>query len=118
MTLLLVLRTEQGYLYINLRKDSEYVSLQHGDEDLEAVQHERHGDGDHGHVRAEVQDKAQEDEDEQVPGQYVRVEPHRQREGLGELSRTWLFVGIGLVEAQALFGLAFALLIGLGILPG
>jgi F-type H+-transporting ATPase subunit c len=42
---------------------------------------------------------------------------HRQPEAF-ELSRTWLFVGIGLVEAQALFGLAFALLIGLGILPG
>ena len=33
---------------------------------------------------------------------------HRQPEAF-ELSRTWLFVGIGLVEAQALFGLAFAL---------
>src|ERR671916_717000 len=31
---------------------------------------------------------------------------HRQPEAF-ELSRTWLFVGIGLVEAQALFGLAF-----------
>lgn len=41
---------------------------------------------------------------------------HRQPEAF-ELSRTWLFVGIGLVEAQALFGLAFALLIGLGIIP-
>ena len=41
---------------------------------------------------------------------------HRQPEAF-ELSRTWLFVGIGLVEAQALFGLAFALLIGLGIFP-
>jgi F-type H+-transporting ATPase subunit c len=41
---------------------------------------------------------------------------HRQPEAF-EMSRTWLFVGIGLVEAQALFGLAFALLIGLGILP-
>ncbi|MGI8865397.1 MAG: ATP synthase F0 subunit C [Rubrobacteraceae bacterium] len=41
---------------------------------------------------------------------------HRQPEAF-ELSRTWLFVGIGLIEAQALFGLAFALLIGLGILP-
>lgn len=39
---------------------------------------------------------------------------HRQPEAF-ELSRTWLFVGIGLVEAQALFGLAFALLIGLQI---
>ena len=39
---------------------------------------------------------------------------HRQPEAF-ELSRTWLFVGIGLVEAQALFGLAFALLIGLRI---
>lgn len=39
---------------------------------------------------------------------------HRQPEAF-EMSRTWLFVGIGLVEAQALFGLAFALLIGLGI---
>jgi F-type H+-transporting ATPase subunit c len=37
---------------------------------------------------------------------------HRQPEAF-ELSRTWLFVG--LVEAQALFGLAFALLIGLQI---
>ncbi|MEJ7819774.1 MAG: ATP synthase F0 subunit C [Rubrobacteraceae bacterium] len=41
---------------------------------------------------------------------------HRQPEAF-ELSRTWLFVGIGLVESQALFGLAFALLIGLGIIP-
>ena len=41
---------------------------------------------------------------------------HRQPEAF-ELSRTWLFVGIGLVEAQALFGLAFALLIALGIFP-
>lgn len=41
---------------------------------------------------------------------------HRQPEAF-DLSRTWLFVGIGLVEAQALFGLAFALLIGLGIFP-
>ncbi|MBA3793766.1 MAG: ATP synthase F0 subunit C [Rubrobacter sp.] len=41
---------------------------------------------------------------------------HRQPEAF-ELSRTWLFVGIGLIEAQALFGLAFALLIGLGIIP-
>jgi F-type H+-transporting ATPase subunit c len=39
---------------------------------------------------------------------------HRQPEAL-QVSQTWLFVGIGLVEAQALFGLAFALLIGLGI---
>lgn len=39
---------------------------------------------------------------------------HRQPEAF-ELSRTWLFVGIGLVEAQALFGLSFALLIGLQI---
>ena len=35
---------------------------------------------------------------------------HRQPEAF-ELSRTWLFVGIGLVEAQALFGLVFALLV-------
>lgn len=41
---------------------------------------------------------------------------HRQPEAFQQ-SQTWLFVGIGLVEAQALFGLAFALLIGLGILP-
>ena len=41
---------------------------------------------------------------------------HRQPEAF-EMSRTWLFVGIGLVEAQALFGLTFGLLIGLGILP-
>ncbi len=39
---------------------------------------------------------------------------HRQPEAF-EMSRTWLFVGIGLVEAQALFGLAFSLLIGLQI---
>jgi F-type H+-transporting ATPase subunit c len=39
---------------------------------------------------------------------------HRQPEAFQQ-SQTWLFVGIGLVEAQALFGLAFALLIGLGI---
>lgn len=39
---------------------------------------------------------------------------HRQPEAFA-MSQTWLFVGIGLVEAQALFGLAFALLIGLGI---
>ncbi len=41
---------------------------------------------------------------------------HRQPEAFQQ-SQTWLFVGIGLVEAQALFGLAFALLIGLGIIP-
>ncbi len=39
---------------------------------------------------------------------------HRQPEAF-QTSQTWLFVGIGLIEAQALFGLAFALLIGLGI---
>ncbi|MGI8649457.1 MAG: ATP synthase F0 subunit C [Rubrobacter sp.] len=39
---------------------------------------------------------------------------HRQPEAFA-MSQTWLFVGIGLVEAQALFGLSFALLIGLGI---
>lgn len=39
---------------------------------------------------------------------------HRQPEAFAQ-SQTWLFVGIGLVEAQALFGLAFALLIGLQI---
>lgn len=39
---------------------------------------------------------------------------HRQPEAF-ETSRTWLFVGIGLVEAQALFGLAFALLLILDI---
>lgn len=39
---------------------------------------------------------------------------HRQPEAF-QYSQTWLFLGIGLIEAQALFGLAFALLIGLGI---
>src|SRR5215218_6766963 len=61
-------------LYVNLRQDSEDVSLQHGDEDLERVEDYRRGHGDdrhqssrHGEETASVQDEAQKDEDDQMP---------------------------------------------------
>src|ERR687894_1205465 len=76
----------QGYLDVNLRKNSEYVCLQHGHEDLEPEQHYRHRHRYCGHQgRPRVQDKAEEDENEQMPGQDVGVEPHGERERLGEL---------------------------------
>src|SRR5919106_781635 len=76
----------QGYLDINLRKNSEYVCLQHGHEDLEPEQHHRHGHRYYCHQgRPRVQDKAKEDKDEQVPRQDVGVEPHRERKRLAQL---------------------------------
>src|SRR5215213_2874682 len=81
----LVLLAEHCQLDVNLREYSENVSLKDRDEDLEREEYNRGGDGDHGHERPEVQDEAEEDEDDQVPRQYVGVEPHPQRERLGEL---------------------------------
>src|SRR5215210_79726 len=81
----LVLLAEHSQLYVNLCEYSENVSLEDRDEDLECEENYRGGHGDHGHERPEVQDEAEEDEDDQVPRQNVGVEPHPERERLGEL---------------------------------
>src|SRR5919202_5899793 len=70
-------------LYIDLGEYSEYVSLNYRDKDLKRVEHHGHGHGDERHDGAEVQDKAEEDEDDQVPRQDVGVKPQSQRERLG-----------------------------------
>src|SRR5215212_9473050 len=74
-------------LYVNLRQDSEDVSLQHGDEDLERVEdyrrwhgNDRHQCSRHGEETAGVKDEAQKDEDDQVPRQHVGVESYGQRD--------------------------------------
>src|SRR5215217_6647813 len=81
-------------LYVDLRQNSEDVSLQHGDEDLERVEDYRRGHGDdrhqssrHGEETASVQDEAQKDEDDQMPRQHVGVEPHGQRDRPGYLTQ-------------------------------
>src|SRR5215210_2942351 len=81
----LVILAEHCQLDVNLREYSENVSLKDRYEDLEREEDNRGGDGDHGHKRPEVQDEAEEDEDDQVPRQYVGVEPHPKRKRLGEL---------------------------------
>src|SRR5215210_1023415 len=67
-------------LYIDLRQNSEDVSLQHGDEDLERVKDyrrghcdDRHHSSGHGEEAASIKDEAQKDEDDQVPSQHVGV---------------------------------------------
>src|SRR5919107_2204925 len=77
---------EHGQLDVNLGEYSEYVSLQDGYEDLERIEHHGQGHGDYRDDRTEVQDEAEEDVDDQVPGQDVGIQPHPEREGLGELA--------------------------------
>src|SRR5919107_25946 len=83
---LLLVVAEHCQLDVDLREYSEYISLQYGHEDLEPVEHNRKWYGDERYERAEVQDQAKEHVDDQVPGQDVGVEPHPEREGLGELT--------------------------------
>src|SRR5215207_4842411 len=73
-------------LYVDLRQNSEDVSLQHGDEDLERVEdyrrghgYDRHHGSRYGEETACVKDEAQKDEDDQMPRQHVGVESHGQR---------------------------------------
>src|ERR687894_202792 len=90
--LLLLVITEHRQLDVNLREYSEYVGLQNGHEDLEPVEHhgqryrDRRDEAGHGQAATEVQDQAEEHVDDEVPRQDVGVEPHPEREGLGELS--------------------------------
>src|SRR5215210_3728341 len=78
----LVILAEHCKLYVDLREYSEYVRLEDGDEDLEGEEDYRRGHGDDRHERSEIQDEAQEDEDDQVPRQNVRVESQSERERL------------------------------------
>src|SRR5215212_1777515 len=81
---LLLLPRVQRQLYVDLREYSEYVSLYYRDKDLKRVDHHRHGHVDDRQGGIEEQDKAEEDEDDQVPRQDVGVEPHPQRQRLGD----------------------------------
>src|SRR5215216_262607 len=81
----LVILAEHRQFDVNLREYSEYVSLKDRDEDLEGEEDYRRWHGDHRHERAEVQDEAEEDEDDQVPRQDVGVESQSESERLGEL---------------------------------
>src|SRR5215211_6123975 len=81
-------------LYVNLRQNSEDVSLQHGDEDFERVEdyrrghgYDRHHGSRHGEETARIKDEAQENEDDQVPRQHVGVEPYGQRDRPGYLTQ-------------------------------
>src|SRR5919202_1421388 len=71
-------------LYVDLREYREYVGLDDRYEDLERIENYRHGHGDERHDGAEVQDKTEEDEDDQVPRQDVGIESHSQGERLGD----------------------------------
>src|SRR5215203_2391651 len=84
---LLMVLTEHGQFDVNLGEYSEYVSLQDGYEDLERVEHHGQGHGDYRDDGTEVQNEPEEYVDDQVPGQDVGVQPHPEREGLGELAQ-------------------------------
>src|SRR5829696_5686774 len=86
---LLMVLTEHGQFDVNLREYSEYVSLQDGHEDLERIEHYGQGHGDYRNDRAEIEDEPEEHVDYEVPCQDVGVEPHPEREGLGELAKNF-----------------------------
>src|SRR5215212_170008 len=84
---LLLVVAEHCQLDVDLREYSEYISLQYGHEDLEPVEHYGQGHGYYRDDRTEVEDQAKEHVDYEVPSQDVGVEPHSERERLGELAK-------------------------------
>src|SRR5215211_5848769 len=80
---------EHGQLDVNLGEYSEYVSLQDGHKDLESIKHYGQGYGDYRDEGTEVQDEPEEDVDDQVPSQDVGIQPHPERERLGELAENF-----------------------------
>src|SRR5829696_1379255 len=80
---------EHGQLDVNLGEYSEYVSLQDGHKDLESIKHYGQGYGDYRDDGTEVQDEPEEDVDDQVPSQDVGIQPHPERERLGELAENF-----------------------------
>src|SRR5215210_8254908 len=86
---LLMVLAEHGQFDVNLGEYSEYVSLQDGHEDLECIEHHGQGHGDYRDDGTEVQDEPEEDVDDQVPSQDVGIQPHPERERLGELAENF-----------------------------
>src|SRR5918994_4753065 len=84
---LLLVVPEHRQFDVNLREYSEYVSLQNCHEDLEPIEHHGQGHRNYRHGRAEIEDEPEKHVDDEVPGQDVGVEPHPDRQGLGELAQ-------------------------------